>query len=564
MKLHLAFFAALAEANVPTKNPEADGPKEGVDSQEQPKTTGAPMVHCSQQVGKDDTYTNYASTHVLSVSEDYPEAGFVSFSNYVNGLYCYIDFANACDGQGVDIELKQMAVEPSQWSWNGSSWINQKGCNYDAVKFMYTDANGDTQFTQTDCGIHNGGSWMPYSTYYTGLVPAMTKFSIVGTDLKLVLKTDFSVSGGFAQYNWQCRSYGNDICPSKYDGSADSGCYVQSEPWQPGKNVSCSMENAACMTTTCEADGISAFFSENLFHVNSKHSGSFMEQLQAGHRVLRRADTGAILQDVMDINNTGDLCGYQVVDGGIQLNWNYWMCGVAPTMKNGKITYGITLQALGNDADSDPMIEFYVDFDATAECQYDPEIDLEASFFVNQEDVNAEVSQDGSLEENFDCLFYEDSKRKNQIMDHNIVNMGERIYGRVESKSNAGYGLIYKLQRVTFTDASGKTNPQASFKVVGGGKGSKIVQAKVQKSKYIQNQKYWRPLGENMKFSFLSFGFEDLDEQNAVDIKCHIKIDIDPNVNQGISRSRAVPMADYDDEYNSADWGTYDYYDDEQ
>ena len=211
------------------------------------------------------------------------------------------------------------------------------------------------------------------------------------------------------------------------------------------------------MTTTCSADGISTFFRGDLFHVNSKHEGTFMEQLQQNIRKLRRTDTGAVLVE-------NDPCGYTVNGAGVEINWSYAGCGVAPTMKNGKITYGITIQALGNDADNDPMVEFYVDFDATAECQYDPDIAIDAGFFVNQEDVDADVSKFGSLKKNFECAFFEDSKAKNQIMPHNIVNMGERINGRLRSKGNAGYGLIYKLQRVTFTDASGKTVPPPALR----------------------------------------------------------------------------------------------------
>merc|ERR1712088_758996 len=285
---------------------------------------------------------------------------------------------------------------------------------------------------------------------------------------------------------------------------------------------------------------------------NSKHEGTFMDQLQADIRVLKRKDTGAVLVE-------NDPCGYTVNGNGVNINWNYEKCEVAPSMKNGKIAYGITIQAFGNDADNDDTIEFYVDFDATAECLYDPEIDVEASFFINQEDVEASTDDEGSLFKNFKCLFFEDEAAKNQIKEHNIVNMGERIYGRLRSKGNAGYGLIYKLQRVTFTDASGKTGtPPASFNVIGGGKGSKVVQAKVQKSKYIPKKKYWRPMGEKMKFSFLSFGFENLDEQNPVDVKCHIKVNIDPNfASPSLGRSRAGPPAmldDEEDEYDSAEW----------
>ena len=356
----------------------------------------------------------------------------------------------------------------------------------------------------------------------------------------------------------------SDICPSKYDGTPGSGCYTQTPSvWTANTSVECSMDNNDCLTTTCDAGSIDAFFREDLFHVNSYHTGSFMDQLVAGIRVLKRVDTGAVLGN----EATGVTCGYQIVNGGIRINWDYTACNVTPTIISGKIAYGVKIQALGNDADPDPMIEFYVDLSAEATCLYDPDVDIEASFWVNQEDVDAKVSKFASLKENFDCAFFEDKKGKNRIMPHNIVNMGERIHGRLRSKGNAGHGLIYKLQRVTFTDASGKTVPPASFKVIGGGKGNKLVDAKVQKSKHIPNQKYWRPMGEKMKFSFLSFGFENLDDQNEVDVKCHVKIDIDPNLaSPSLGRSRVGPpaiMDEEDDEYDSAEWGVYDYYEDE-
>ena len=71
-----------------------------------------------------------------------------------------------------------------------------------------------------------------------------------------------------------------------------------------------------------------------------------------------------------------------------------------------------------------------------------------------------------------------------------------------------------------------------------------------------------------MRFSFLSFGFENLSEQNEVDIKCRIRIDIDPvmfpdaaaNLNGEGTRTLDAPEYNYDD---SADWGSLDYYDDD-
>merc|ERR1711935_470602 len=324
----------------------------------------------------------------------------------------------------------------------------------------------------------------------------------------------------------------NDICPSKYDGTKDSGCYTQSAPWHPGKDVTCEMTNDDCMSTTCSATGISAFFRKDLFHTNSQNTEHITKQIHDGTRAI-------------------------YIEGSS-----------TPLKANGKIEYSVKLVSPGNEPGFE-TIEFYVDTVVSASCQYDPEVDVEADgFWINQEDVDAETSKFGSLANNFDCRFFEDENAKNQIMEHNIVNMGERIYGRVKSKNAGGYGLIYKLQRVTFTDASGKIDPPPSFHVIGGGsggQGSTIVEASVQMSKYVPNKRYWRPVGRNMKFSFLSFGFENLSDQNEVDVKCRIKIDIDPVMfpdsaakGSGVRNMVLHETMDYDMDLN---WGQKDYYD---
>jgi len=366
-----------------------------------------------------------------------------------------------------------------------------------------------------------------------------------------------------------------DICPSKFvAGNADSGCYTQSAPWRPGKSVSCSMENAACMTTTCEAGSIYAHFRADLFHTNSKDSRSFMQQLESGTRALYREGDS----DPLILNNPNG-CGYTITSTGIEIEWDYSnpACPIAPTMNaNGKIEYSIKISADGNKPNNEPMIEFYVDTDIAASCQYDPNVMIEADgFWVNQEDVAAEDSKIGSLAKIFKgCKFFADADATNEINEHNIVNMGERIHGRVRTKNGKGYGLIYKLQRVTFIDASGTKNPAPRFHVIGGGptssggKGSTIVAAKVQKSKHIKNKPYWRPISKNMKFSFLSFGFEHLANQNQVDVKCRIKIDIDPTMfptptSSGPAGLRSMGEEDYYNAEASEEWGALDYYDED-
>ena len=182
---------------------------------------------------------------------------------------------------------------------------------------MYTDVDGKTQYTEEDCGIFNADACdICYDTNQThDQTPATTKLSLVGTDMKMVFDSDYSINGGFVDFNWQCRSYGNDICPFKYDGSADSGCYAQSGLWSPGK------------------------------------------------------------------------------------------CQVASSLNGDKIEYGVRLSSPGNEPGYE-KIEFYVDTVASATCQYDRDVEIDADgFFINQEDVNAEDSKYGSLLKNFKCHF---------------------------------------------------------------------------------------------------------------------------------------------------------------
>merc|ERR1712241_815153 len=349
----------------------------------------------------------------------------------------------------------------------------------------------------------------------------------------------------------------SDICPSNYDGTAESGCYTQSPAvWSENTEISCSMDNAACMDVTCEAGGLSAFFREDLFHTNSEDGRSFVEQLVAGKRKLKRSDGTDVLQN--------QPCGFEVVNGGIQVNMNYEDCQLVPTMAdNGMIQYSVTVVAEGNDADQSDMIEFYIDLGTTASCQYDPEIEIDASIWVNQEDTDMAISGLGDFDSLFECRFFSDRARKNRIMPHNIVNMGEFIYGQVKSHK-AGYGLKYKLQKVTFKDVSGGTDNE--FDVVGGkgnkqGRGSDLVKAGVSKP-------YKRRVGKNQTFKFLSFGFEPNDNQQEVDVKCRIKLFLDDKMQkQGefdIMRAGMRPPSMAMDEDNEPveGFGSYDYYSD--
>jgi len=302
---------------------------------------------------------------------------------------------------------------------------------------------------------------------------------------------------------YQCYNGKDDLCPS-------TTCYTQSpSTWSPGAEVTCEMTNPDCLNVSCSASGIDATFSADLFHTNLENGDSFMEQLQAGHR--------SINCNGMDLSEGGQ-CGYTVNADGVNINWNYAACGVSPSMNaNEMIEYSVSCSSPGN-APGYPTIEFYVDTSVSATCEYDPFVKVDADgFWVNQEDVDAAGDASGSLKGCFDCNFYADADRSNLIGADNIVNMGENIYGEVNAKCE-GNGLLYKLSKVKFCDVSGGTDQ--CYDVVRGGHGNNIVQAAVSRPKK-------NDFSVNQKFRFLSFGFENLSNQNEVEASCRIRMYID-------------------------------------
>jgi len=323
---------------------------------------------------------------------------------------------------------------------------------------------------------------------------------------------------------YQCY-HGNDICVSEFDGTPESGCYVQSNTWYPGVDVTCAMENDACLSVDCSANSIRAFLRKDLFHTNLHNADSFMDQLKAGTRALY-------------VNNVqvahGGPCGFSADENGITLDFDYKACDVKPTMKtdsdncNGKdaVVYSLLVSSPGNDFDGDDVVEFYVDSDVDASCEYCANFMVEADgFYVNQEDMMASGEGMGKMKDLFDCSFYTDRKRRNQIMGHNIVNMGEQLYGVVTSKGgNGGYGLSYKLKTLTLSDpVTGE-----SFDVIKKTKGAKVLNTKTQKTAAVS---------ENIKFRFMSFGFEDKTDQNEMAATCEIELFIEEDNVVGLGRS---------------------------
>jgi len=312
-------------------------------------------------------------------------------------------------------------------------------------------------------------------------------------------------------------SASNNICPSNYDGQdSNSGCYTQSEEWAPGKDVSCAMENDACLTVDCGVGNINAFLRHDLFQTNLVHADQIMEQLAAGERKLY------INNSLVDPNDAK--CGLSFEANGVRVNWNYADCDINPTMGQDDagedvIIYSISVKSPGNSGDASDDIEFYVDTTVAASCEYDPVIDVDAQGFnVNQEDVEAAGGNYASLASLFSCKFYSDQQRLNELDENSIVNMGSMIYGSAVSQDTGGHGLRFKMTRVTFCDDS--DNGDSCFRVVEGGHGANIVSATVEKP-------WFREVGVSIPFRFHSFGFEDNSDQNMMAISCRIRLEVD-------------------------------------
>merc|ERR1712086_1109664 len=210
----------------------------------------------------------------------------------------------------------------------------------------------------------------------------------------------------------------------------------------------------------------------------------------------------------------------------IILDWHYDNCEVKPELVhsascdgqgNNAIQYKVSVQAYGNDRDSSNVIEFYVDTTVDASCSYCNSFEIDAEgFWVNQEDVAMATNAIGDLSSLFNCNLYADAARQDKIEEHNIVNMGEYIFGEVTSSAVLP-GLKYKLVDFKVSDASSAN--MGDFLVIAGGIPESVVDAQMPGGNSANT-------GASLLFSYLSFGFENLSGQNELDHTCKIQVEL--------------------------------------
>merc|ERR1712021_51606 len=151
-------------------------------------------------------------------------------------------------------------------------------------------------------------------------------------------------------------------------------------------------------------------------------------------------------------------------------------------------------------------------------CQKDKATLTEANKHVMSMMSGAFASSNGDLAANFDCRFYADNDRKDQIMSHNIVNMGEMLYGVVDADEL--HGLGFKLTAVEVSD------PQNAAHVYDVTANAATVNYSVDPSDAMA------ATGEHVNFEYLSFGFEAYGSpngnQNEINVKCMVELYVLP------------------------------------
>merc|ERR1712176_1088863 len=440
-------------------------------------------------------------------------SGAIVMEGHGDNEHCFVDVGKQCQ-YGVEIEIINMTLETGYFGYDyadtdgySEEWGQWDIC-YDSVFFAHM-SNGQQQQTEQQCGCTGNDDCIhksPPTKYdkddeynYMPLDQTVkpTNYVFSGDQVKMVVYSDSIVSGGSIAIDWKCRDLTQEgICPS-------TKCYTQSEAWEPGKDVSCKMTNPDCLNVSCSSNSIKATFDAELFHTNHENAGFFTEQLKWGHREMWYNG------NKLELNAP---CGYTLIDGGIQIDWAYDQCNVTPTMnENDEIVYSVSLISPGN-APGYETIEFYVDTAVETSCAYDSKVVVQSGIWINQEDVEAAENAKGKLDSTFACNFYEDEARTKQILGHNIVNMGEMIYGQVTSEKLTG--ISYELVGVTVSNAN---NPAMSFAVIDGGKPKRRVKATSEGSAMT---------GQSVAFSYLSFGFESHtgSNQNEINIECAVDL----------------------------------------
>ena len=149
------------------------------------------------------------------------------------------------------------------------------------------------------------------------------------------------------------------------------------------------------------------------------------------------------------INSTQ--CTFNIGDDFFEFDFELGECGSQLRMNQATktITYGYLFEL--ND-EIDETIEFFIDNSIQIDCNYNTQLTLDAgSMFINQEDTYVVETAQGQLQDNFKLRVFADSQYKNEVLAHNILNMGQAVYVQVEQEKSWATGKSAALTSIEVT-----------------------------------------------------------------------------------------------------------------
>ena len=159
-------------------------------------------VPCSTAVS--DTERIYGGSPFTSV--DNGQSGQVTFESYAENVNCYVDIGSSC-ANGLEVEITHMELEGYVYNYPDYTRLD---C-IDTIHFEWVNKDGETvEQTNRQCGClgedHSSCNEHPFYRDSISVTEQPTEYTLVGTDVKLVLKTDDMLSDGKIQVDWKCNT----------------------------------------------------------------------------------------------------------------------------------------------------------------------------------------------------------------------------------------------------------------------------------------------------------------------------------------------------------------------
>ena len=164
------------------------------------------LVPCSTVVDYYDYHYDFSGTFE---SIDNGQSGQVTFDKYFHNLNCFVDIGPSCNEDGLEVEITHMELEVLT-SYNYDTYIYEYEFCADTIHFEWINEDGETvEKTDPQCGCLGedhpscDNHKFPYGSNIA-VTEQSTQYTLVGTDVKLVVQSDHETDGGKIEVNWKC------------------------------------------------------------------------------------------------------------------------------------------------------------------------------------------------------------------------------------------------------------------------------------------------------------------------------------------------------------------------